>query len=118
MAPAPRGDWAPTPGRKSLAHLSDRVGQRIDDRRIELAPRPGRDLLESLIRVHRVPVRAVRGHRGVGVARADDPAPERYARTAQPIGIAAAIPALVVEADHRRHGLEPRDPGQGLRTPR
>src|SRR5689334_19947407 len=88
--------------------------ERIDEHRVEL-PAPLAPHLRD--RLFRAPRRAVRP--GVddgieGVDDPDDPGAERDRIAAQAVGVAAAIPALVVVADDRP---ERRAPGEGQADP-
>src|SRR3954449_1836367 len=97
------------PVKRWRALAPEGVEERVDHGRVELRARAGLDLPKRVLRAHRVPVRPVAGHRAEGVADRDDPARERDARAAAAVGVAAAVPALVVEADDRRDRLEARN---------
>src|SRR4051812_40721321 len=83
--------------------------QGCDDAWIELCARAAAELVEGFRRRERLAVGAAADHRIVGVARADDARAERDFLAAQPVGIAAAVPALV-SGTH-----EPRDRPHRLR---
>src|SRR5207237_2708134 len=54
---------------------------------------------ERLLAAHRLAIGAVRRHRAVRVAGADDPGDERDRVADEPVGIPRAVPALVARAD-------------------
>ena len=73
--------------------------QRADDGRVELRAGVARKLQAGVLDVHRLAVRAVAGHRVEGVADQHDAAGQRDLAGLQAVGVAAAVPALVLVAD-------------------
>src|SRR3954464_4546052 len=67
-----------------------------DDLRVELVAGAALELGHRVGDGQRRPVGAVRGHRAVGVARADDARGERDGLARDAVGVAVAVPALVV----------------------
>ena len=65
---------------------------------------------------HRRAVGAVGGHRVVGVAGEDDARAQRDVLAPQPVGVAQAVPALVLVAHQRQHVAEELD-GERMRSP-
>src|SRR5207249_2585219 len=81
------------------AHLPERalaLAKRLDDVRVELLPRLGRDLLARSAPPDCAPVRPVAGHRVERVGDGEDARAERHVVSAEPIGIPPPVPALVV----------------------
>src|SRR5207253_6950323 len=74
--------------------------ERLDDVRVELAPRLAEDLAPRGRPAHCLAVRAVTRHRVERVRDGEDPRPEGNLGAADPIRVAAAVPALVMRADH------------------
>ena len=76
-------------------------------RRVEVRPGPGDELLPGRRRRHRDLVGPGGGHHLVGVGDGQDPRPERDVLAGEPVGIAGAVPLLVVVADGVGPGAEP-----------
>src|SRR5205823_5259687 len=73
--------------------------ERLDHLRIELGPGLVEDLGPGLAPAPGPPVGAVARHRVERVAEAEDARPERDLFGGQPVGIAAAVPPLVMRPD-------------------
>jgi hypothetical protein len=89
-----------------------RPDERGDDARVELRAGAAHELGDRVIVRHGRAVRAVRGHRVVGVAGEDDAAAERDLLAGEPVGVAGAVEALVLVADDARHAAHAGDGAQ------
>ena len=87
--------------------------QRRDDLRVELRAGLVAQLGDRVARRHRLAVGARRDHRVVGVAGEDDPRGDRDRRPGEAVGVAAAVPALVLVAHDRGQVAELRACGAG-----
>src|SRR5436309_15395927 len=83
------------------------VGERVDDLRVELRARATLELLERVARRQRLAVDALARHRVVRVGNEDDACAERNLLAAQPVGVAVAVPALVVMQHPVGNRLDP-----------
>ena len=100
----------------ALAHLLavrvDELDERVGELGVELGARAALDLADRDLVAERAAVRAVRGHRVVGVGDRDDAADQRDVLTRQAARVAAAVeplvvaPAAVDQAVQARHRLE------------
>ena len=99
----PRVRTRPSPGGRG-----GDAGERVDHVRVELRPRAAPQLLERLLGASARAVGPVGRHRAVGVAAADDPRDERDLLADEPVGIAAAVQALVARADEVRRRCRAR----------
>src|SRR6266540_3840486 len=79
--------------RRALAEL---LGEGRDYARVELRARAAPQLCERRVCRTLGPVDAIRRHRVVGVGHEDDAGPERDLVALQAVGIAGAVPALMV----------------------
>ena len=86
--------------------------QRVDHRRVELGAGVGAQLVARAVLAQRLAVRAVGDERVVGVAGQDDACRERDRLAGEAVGVAAAVPALVLVADGGRDVAEPRQRAQ------
>src|SRR5438874_13621350 len=75
------------------------LAEDLDDPRVELASRLLDDLGRRLFPAPRAPVGAIARHRIQRVGDREDACAERYLRLAEPVRIAAPVPALVVMAN-------------------
>ena len=80
----------------------DHPQQRIDDLRVELCPGVSPQLVDRKLLAGRAAIRAVRGHRLECVGDMDDPRLEWDVLIGYPVGITAAVDALVVVANPAR----------------
>src|SRR3954454_23790054 len=85
--------------------------------RVELRSRATLELRHGAIDAEGRAVWPIGGHGVVGVADGDDPAGHRNLLATEALRIALAVPALVMEANDRGHGLQPGHAGQQLRAP-
>jgi hypothetical protein len=72
------------------------------DLRVELSSRAALELGARLVERHPLAVRALGGHGTEGVGHGDDARLERDVLAGQPVGVAVAVPALVVVEDRGR----------------
>src|SRR5919109_163366 len=93
-------------GRPRQRAASKRAEEGVDDVRRELGAAAAPDLVGRLFPAERSLVGAVCRHRVPGVREADDVCLLRDRVAAEPVGIAAAVPALVVVADERDRRAE------------
>src|SRR3954453_23156285 len=109
------GDRARVRGRRllrrgaRLALAVERADEHLGHLRVELRAGVLAELADRLAVVHRLSVGAVGDHRVVGVAGQDDAGADRDLLALEPIGVAAAVEALVLAADDARDPAEPRD---------
>jgi hypothetical protein len=80
--------------------------ERLDDARVELRPGAALELRAGGLLVERPAVRPVAHERVPGVAGEHDPRRQRDRVARQPVGVAAAVPALVLVAHGRGHRLQ------------
>src|SRR6476620_1230772 len=99
-------------GESRLAPPEEVADERLDDLGVELGARVAGELSHRLGVLHRLAVRPVRGHGVVRITGEDDPAGDRNRRARQAVGIALAVPALVLVADDASHGAKTRDGAQ------
>ncbi len=102
------GRGSPVSAGPQSLHLAPGVqmaDELADHLRIELGVDVLRQLLDCLGMGHGGAVGAVGGHRVVGIAGQDDPAADRDLLTADPVGIAAPVPALVLVAWRMSSGI-------------
>jgi hypothetical protein len=76
----------------------DREQQCLDHARIKLRPRDRAHLLRCQVERQALAVRAVGAHRVPGVSRGDDPRLQWDLLAGEAVGVAAAVPALMVGA--------------------
>src|SRR5262249_20583449 len=75
----------------------------VDDLGIKLSACGAPDSLDRFIKTDRLVVAALARHRIKGIGEREDASFERALFTAKLIGIAGAVPTLVVAADERQH---------------
>src|SRR5688500_9126263 len=92
-----------------LAVAVEAAHERLDHLRVELRAGVLAKLAERVAVGHRLAVRAVARHRVVGVAGENDAAAHGDRVADEPVGVPAAVPALVLVADDPRHAAEPGD---------
>src|SRR5215203_1358517 len=85
---------------KSPGRLATAGEERIHDNGGELRAAMLPHLLERFLEVEGTLVRALDGHRVPRVRKPDDRGKERYVLAGEPLGIARAVPALVVVAEN------------------
>ena len=98
----PRIDLKPANAPNALRSVVDHVVHRVDNLGVELRPGVPLQFFERDGRPHGQPVRAIADHRVERIGDRDDARGERDLRRRQPIGIAAAVEALVMSANRRR----------------
>src|SRR5687767_6519312 len=95
--------------RAQLAIAVEAAQERLNDLRVELRAGALAQLAKGVAVRHGLAVRAVARHRVVRVAGEDDPAAHRNGVAGQAVGVAAAVPALVLVAHDPRYAPESRD---------
>src|SRR5262245_61202495 len=94
-----QGTRAELCGSLGLLLVTDASDEYAYDRRVVLGAREAHQLVEGFLFRERLSIRAVRGHRDVGVADTDDPGCERDVLLGETVRIAASVPVLVARAD-------------------
>ena len=95
--------------RQDLGRAAPRDGgESVDHDRVELLALPGVGLEHCLVHRERDRVAPIRRHRVPGVCDGDDRRLDRYLFAAEAVGVAEAVPALVVVADGRDAGPRAR----------
>ena len=82
--------------RRLGGNVAEQAEQRGHDSRVELGSRVAAQLADRRVSLHRAPVRAVAGHRVVGVADEDDPGGERDPIARESVRVAGPVPPLVL----------------------
>src|SRR3954453_9044565 len=99
----------PSDGALHALALARELRENRDDPAVELGARAAAQLGQRLVRGQRLLVGAARAHRVVRVAHRDDPGGQWYLVAEAPVGVAAAVDALVRGAHDRG------DVGEGRR---
>src|SRR6202022_1232868 len=94
----------------------DHLQQHVSDLRVELPDRLGADFLEDPIAGAGAPVGAVAAHRLEGIAGMDDARLDRDLLAAEPVGVATAIPSLMLRADDGADAAKEGDRGDDAFT--
>src|SRR6186997_1329094 len=88
-----------------VAHVRD---EDAHDGRVVLRAGAAHELVQSVLFRQRLAVRAVRDHRDVRTADADDPRGKGDLVGGEPVRVPAAVPVLVARANDARHAAERR----------
>src|SRR5262249_22195789 len=102
-----QGTRAQLRGPLGLVLVTDASDEYAYDRRVVLGTCEAHQLVEGFLFRERLSIRAVSGHRDVGVADSDDPGREGDILPGETVRIAASVPVLVARAD------DPGDAAQG-----
>ena len=104
-------------GRRGGGAFLDRGHQGVDDVGVELRAGARLELGDGARRRQRLAIGPVAEHRPVGVAHRDEAAGERDPVRLDPVRVALAVPALVVEAHDGGHRLQAGDVRERVGSP-
>src|ERR671931_773316 len=108
VTPLTRGLFYPL-ARVRQPAAPEHAEERVDDVGRELRPASAPNLLGRLVPAERALVGPIGRHRVPRVGEPDDVRLERHRLAGEPVGIAAAVPALVVMVDERHARAQPAE---------